>query len=303
MDLDLSPDQVALRDGIDAVLTARFGPERIRAGFDRGVYDELAEAGVFTLRADGFSWSDCVIVFEQLGRRCVPGPLVASLLFQVHGVTGVVERAGPAWVEHPGALDALVVLDGAAAALVDPRALEVEHSPWPLDFLTPVGRVAQLPPGEPLDVDVAGVRRAGAALTAAFQLGLADRVTELAVEYAKERVQFDRAIGSFQAIKHLLADMLVRTEVARAAVYAAGAHLDAPAEGGADRSVAVAKLLAGEAAIANGKAATQVFGGMGYTWEVDVHLFLKRAWVLDTCFGSADAHADAVADALAAPGR
>ena len=53
--------------------------------------------------------------------------------------------------------------------------------------------------------------------------------------------------------------------------------------------------MAGEAAIANGKAATQVFGGMGFTWEVDVHLYLKRAWVLDTHFGSADAHADVVA--------
>jgi alkylation response protein AidB-like acyl-CoA dehydrogenase len=98
-------------------------------------------------------------------------------------------------------------------------------------------------------------------------------------------------------VKHLLADMVVRTEVARAAVYAAGAHLDEP-DAALDRSVAVAKHVAGEAAIANGKAATQVHGGMGFTWEVDVHLLLKRAWVLDTHFGSADRHADRVAAAL-----
>ena len=117
-------------------------------------------------------------------------------------------------------------------------------------------------------------------------------MTELAVAYAKERVQFDRPIGSFQAIKHLCADMVVRTELARAAVYAAGARLDEGTERpGFDRLVSTAKLIAGEAAIANGKTATQVFGGMGYTWEVDVHLYLKRAWVLDTHFGPADQHA------------
>ena len=96
----------------------------------------------------------------------------------------------------------------------------------------------------------------------------------------------------FQAIKHLCADMLVRTEVARAAVYAAGAHLDAgPDLHGLDRAVSGAKALAGDAAVANGKAATQVFGGMGFTWEVDVHLYLKRAWVLETHYESADGNA------------
>ena len=123
-------------------------------------------------------------------------------------------------------------------------------------------------------------------LTAAFQLGLADRLTELAVAYAKERVQFDRPIGAFQAIKHLLADMLVRTEVARAAVYSAGRARSTrtPSARRVDRLVHGAKVVAGEAAIANGKTATQVHGGMGFTWEVDVHLYLKRAWVLDTHF-------------------
>ena len=161
-----------------------------------------------------------------------------------------------------------------------------------------------MPGGAATDIDGAEWRRAGAVLTAAFQLGLADRCTELAVAYAKERVQFDRAIASFQAIKHICADMVTRTEVARAAVYAAGAHLDAAEPLGdataLDRSIATAKLLAGDAAIANGKAATQVHGGMGYTWEVDVHLYLKRAWVLETRFGSGDHHADAIAASLPA---
>ena len=68
MDLDLSDDQVALRDGIASMLASRVPMERVRKGFDRVLFDDLAEAGVFSLRADGFSWSDCVVVFEQLGR-------------------------------------------------------------------------------------------------------------------------------------------------------------------------------------------------------------------------------------------
>jgi alkylation response protein AidB-like acyl-CoA dehydrogenase len=294
MDLELSVDQVALRDGIAAMLASRVPMARVRAGFDRALFDDLAAAGVFSLRADGFSWSDCVVVFEQLGRACVPGPLVSSLL---HGRG---QRAGvllDGWVEHLGELDVVVIPE---AGVVPARDLVGEPAPWPLDPCTPVTRVESVPAVDATGIDWLEWQRAGAVLTAALQLGLADRLTELAVAYAKERQQFDRPIAAFQAIKHLCADMLVRTEVARAAVYAAGAHLDA---GGAipdvDRAIAAAKLLAGEAAISNGKSATQVHGGMGFTWEVDVHLYLKRAWVLDTHFGSSDSHADFIGTASA----
>jgi alkylation response protein AidB-like acyl-CoA dehydrogenase len=293
MDLDLSADQVALRDGIASLLEGRFGTDRVRQGFDRAMFAELAEAGVFSLRADGFSWADCVIVFEQLGRYCVPGPLVASLLLGNGRIAGFVDDAESLWVEHLDTLDDLFVSTARGVGRVDPTALEGEPATWPLDPLTPLTRVAR-PAAAEVAVDPIDLRRTGAVLTAAFLLGMADRCTELAVDYAKERVQFDRPIAGFQAIKHLCADMLVRTEVARAAVYAAGAHLDDPSAPGIDRGIAGAKALAGEAAIVNGKTAMQVFGGMGFTWEVDVHLFLKRAWVLDTHFGSADEHADAV---------
>ena len=313
MDLDLSADQIALRDGIAALLEGRFAMDRVRAGFDRAMFTELADAGVFSLRADGFSWADCTIVFEQLGRFCVPGPLVPSLLFESGRIVGFLDqpdreadrepdpqRDEHLWVEHLDVLEDLVVGSADAIRHVDPTTLVGELSSWPLDPLTPIARVAAIPPGRAIVADAAELRRRGAVLTAALQLGLADRCTELAVDYAKERVQFDRPIAAFQAIKHLCADMLVRTEVARAAVYAAGAHLDDPEEPGLDRRISGAKALAGEAAIVNGKTAMQVFGGMGFTWEVDVHLYLKRAWVLDTHFGSGDAHADVVAGALGA---
>jgi alkylation response protein AidB-like acyl-CoA dehydrogenase len=299
MDLDLSDDQVALRDGIAALLTARVPGERVRAGFDRALFDELAAAGVWSLRRDGFSWADCAVVLEQLGRHCVPGPLVPSLLLGDGRIAGVLAGG---WVEHLEHLDVVVV---PGRGVLDAVALDGDPSPWPLDPCTPVSRVdAGAVEPAALALDWREWDRAGAVCTAAFQLGLADRCTEMSVAYAQERVQFDRPIGAFQAIKHLCADMLVRTEVARAAVYAAAAHLDAAdAVPGIERAVAGAKLLAGEAAVANGKAATQVHGGMGFTWEVDVHLYLKRAWVLETHFGPADAHAEVVAAEVAAGPR
>ena len=130
-------------------------------------------------------------------------------------------------------------------------------------------------------------------------LGIAETSQELATEYARRREQFGRPIGSFQAIKHILADAYVRQELARAAVYAAGATLDRPEVGSVERAVAAAKLAAGEAALKNARACIQVHGGMGYTWEVPAHFFLKRAMVLEQSFGTGDEHAERVAEALA----
>jgi alkylation response protein AidB-like acyl-CoA dehydrogenase len=305
MDLELSDDQIALRDGIASMLAARIPIERVRAGFDRAMFDELAQAGVFSLRADGFSWADCVVVFEQLGRFCVPGPLVPSVLLgdgRIAGFAFVQDIAGkPAWIEHLDVLDVLLV-PGVSPRAVDPREVEAESSTWPLDPCTPVARVTSLPAGEPFEFD-SETWRGFPVLVSALQLGLADRLTELAVQYAKERVQFDRPIGGFQAIKHILADMLTRTEVARAAVYSAGAALDDdPAISASGRTTLGAKIVAGAAAIANGKAATQVFGGMGFTWEVDVHLYLKRAWVLETHWSTGDDCADMLCGVAGSPG-
>ncbi|HEX5096005.1 MAG TPA: acyl-CoA dehydrogenase, partial [Acidimicrobiia bacterium] len=111
MDLELNDDQVALRDGIVAMLSGRIDGERVRAGFDRALFDELGGAGVFSLRADGFTWADTVVVFEQLGRFCVPGPLVGSLLAGEGTITAITNRSRPAWIEHANTLDALLVLD------------------------------------------------------------------------------------------------------------------------------------------------------------------------------------------------
>jgi alkylation response protein AidB-like acyl-CoA dehydrogenase len=302
VNFDLSDDQQALRDGVRRLCQGRFDMSRVRKGFDRGMFSELADAGVFSLRSDGFGWADVSIAFQELGRALVPGPLTWSHLAhgQLDGVIGGIERPAPGTpilVEHPDAIDSLAVIDDDGVTDVEPDALvSVTALDWPLDPLTPASRVEALPDGR--RVGDAGLARAwregGALLTAAYQVGMAQACVDRAAAYALERHQFARPIGSFQAVKHLLADMAVRAEVGRAAVDAAACIVDDPAAGDAVRAVSGAKLIAGEAALQNAKGSLQVHGGMGFTWDVDVHLYLKRAWVLDTVFGTPDEHADAV---------
>jgi alkylation response protein AidB-like acyl-CoA dehydrogenase len=307
VDFELSADQVALRDGIRSLCEGRFPIKRVRDGFDASVHAELADAGVFSLRSDGFGVADAAVVFEELGRAVVPGPLVWLYLAHgvVDGIAGGLEvaRREPPWmIENLDVLDTLLVVDDSSVqAVAAGKIAGAVPVTRPLDPLTPVHRVERLPAGEPVgDAELlARWRLEGSVVTAAFLVGVAEACSDLSVAYAKERRQFDRPIGSFQAVKHLLADMLVRAEVARASVHAAACTLDDPEVGEVARAVAGAKMLAGEAAITNGKTATQVHGGMGFTWEVDVHLYLKRAWVLDTVLGSVDDHADAVAATLA----
>jgi alkylation response protein AidB-like acyl-CoA dehydrogenase len=321
MDFELSDDQEALQGAVRRLCAGVYPMDTVRSleahgGVERALWRRLADAGVFALRlpaaAGGVGLGSCeaVLVFEELGRALVPGPLLWTHLGAgvVDGagsgdqVVGGVERGAqdrplPLVVEHLAALDRLLVLDDAGVWEVDPTAVKGELVPHPLDPLTPLHTVDQLPPGTQLaGADTAASWRLdGTAFAAALLLGLAEAVTDMAVAYAKERQQFERPIGSFQAVKHILADMLVRTEVARAAVYAAGVHLDDPGVGDVRRAVSTAKLMAGEAALVNGKACIQVHGGMGFTWEVDAHLYLKRARVLDTVFGSAQAQAEVMA--------
>ncbi len=169
-----------------------------------------------------------------------------------------------------------------------------------MDPLTPVWSVRALPAGEPVAGDdvTAWWRRDGAVLTAALQVGAAAWTTELAVAYAKQRHQFGRPIGGFQAVKHLCADMAVRTELARCAVHAAAVTADQPDVGDPVDAAAGAKLLADEAAVANGRSCIQVHGGMGFTWEIPAHLAYKRARVLATQFGTAEAMAERLARSL-----
>jgi alkylation response protein AidB-like acyl-CoA dehydrogenase len=315
MDFTLSSDQQALREGVREFCNKRYGEDALR-GFtaaDASLWRDLGDLGVFGLtvpEADGgagLGMAEAVLAFEELGRALVPGPLVASYLaagvvegtLEGAAAVGLVdESSDPLLVEHPDLIASLVVIGADGVHRIDAASVITELVASPMDPLTPVARVVgELPKGNSAG-EVDDWRLRGALVTSAYQLGIAHAVTDRSVAYAKEREQFGRTIGSFQAIKHILADMFVRAELARAAVYAAGVTVDDPEVGDPARAVATAKLLADEAALLNTKAAIQVHGGMGFTWEVPLHLFLKRAWVLSTTFGTADEHALALASGV-----
>ena len=297
-------EQLELQRGVRDVLSSAFPLDRLPGGWTPQLWQTLTDTGVFSLRTDlGLGLADAVLVFEELGRACVPGPLVGTFLSAevAEGMTTMLEAdLHPMLVAHLSDSASVLVLAGADAVVVDAAAFTGELVAQPVDPLTPLIEVTSVPDGRRCG-DVDAFHRDGAVLTAALQVGLATRMTELAVDYAKQREQFGRPIGSFQAVKHLCADMFVRAELARVAVHSAAVVLDGAGDGDRVRAVAGAKLLADEAATGNARSCVQVHGGMGFTWEVPVHFFVKRAWLHATEFGTADDHAEVVADCLVSP--
>lgn len=298
----LTDDQRALRDGVRALLEGRFGRRALRAaldtpGLDRALWRELGEAGFFALRLPeaeggvGLGLPEAVLAFEQAGRVLLPGPLVATHLAAGARVPGAATGEAVVTAVHGGLvewLDEADVVRGDATGAVPLRTV---------DPLTPLHRVPDAggtghpaappaaPPADapaaprtdpladpPADPLTALAHPVAALLTAAEQLGSAARTCELAVQHARTREQFGRPVGAFQAVKHLCAGMLERVGTARAAVYAAAVTAD-------PLDIAAARLLADEAALQGARDCLQVHGGMGFTWESDVHLHLKRAWV------------------------
>ncbi|MGW1296218.1 acyl-CoA dehydrogenase family protein [Streptomyces sp. NPDC002533] len=281
---------------------------------DRSLWRELGAAGFFALRLPeeaggvGLGLPEAVLLFEEAGRALLPGPLVAT-----HLAAGLVKGAAEGEavvtavdadlpVAHLTEADAVLVVGGEASGLPGEtlsreatgaealtgealRAFVAAARPVrSMDPLTPLHRAPAEAERARVDAERAPAatertpahagrfRFEAALLTAAEQLGSAARTTEAAVQHAGDREQFGSPVGSFQAVKHLCADMLARTEPARAAVYAAAVTGD-PVE------IAAAKLLADEAAVRNARDCLQIHGGMGFTWEADVHLHLKRAWL------------------------
>ncbi|CAM5507603.1 acyl-CoA dehydrogenase family protein [Streptomyces abikoensis] len=306
MDFRLSDDQRALRSGMRSLLAARYPRERLRSladspggppAPDRSLWQALAEAGFFALRLPeqdggaGLGLPEAVLLFEEAGRALLPGPLVATQLAAglvpgaAEGACLVTSLDRPGMAEHLASAGAVLLLDGPGARILRtrpggaPRALRARPA-RSVDPTTPLHLVRQLPGSSAGDTavvsaDAARLRREAALLTAAQQLGSAFRTIDMAVFHARNRSQFGRPVGAFQAVQHLCAEMLVRAELARAAVYAASL---APEPGGA-AGFATAKLLADSAAVRNARDCLQVHGGQGFTWEADVHLHLKRAWL------------------------
>lgn len=323
MDFRFDDDQIALRDAVGAfckghsdltdIASREATPARTRAS-----WDALAGMGVFALllpperRGFGGGLVEAAIVFEQLGAHLVTGPVLWSTItaplvpgvhtgaVRVAGAQGAAAASGPTVIEHAAESDVIVIV-------YDDRVEQCSASELPsalpgesLDPLTPAWAFRDLPGGAVIGgpEEARTLCLAGTVLASALLVGVAQGALDAASSYALERLQFGVPIGSFQAVKHLLADMYVRLELARSAMYAAAAIFDDPRVGDVSKAASTAKLLAGEAGIANGRTAVQVLGGMGFTWEMLPHYFLKRAWVLEHAFGTADFHALVLADAL-----
>jgi alkylation response protein AidB-like acyl-CoA dehydrogenase len=300
------PLRAALRDFLARHRESPTAPEDFRQW-----WKALAGLGVFSLAVPaeqdglGLGVEASALAFEELGRALSPGPLVWAQLAALavprpadgHLIatgTDLTARpeGDPVLVEHLAVADKVLILDGGRVLLCDKDALEYTELARPLDPATPVARLDGPIRGEPVGgAEMAErLRRTGTLLSAALLLGISEAALQTATEYAKRREQFDRPIGSFQAVKHLLADCYVRTGLARAALYAA-AELETAASAGRGADLSVAKLLCGRAADGNARTAVQVLGGMGFTWETTPHLLLKRAWVLENSFGTGEEHA------------
>jgi hypothetical protein len=216
-------------------------------------------------------------------------------------VRPALQLPGEAVVDHVDGATTVLVVEGAELLAVEPANLLVDAQP----AVDGGARLASVAFHEespevlaPEADDAARLAADRAALwTAAELVGLAGRMLDDTVEYAKDRHQFGVPIATFQAVKHHLANVRIQLEVARPAVYAAAWEVAHGTEQ-APRAVSVARVLAGDAADLAARIGLQVHGAIGYTDEADLHLFMKRVWTLAATGGTPSAHARRVADQL-----
>ncbi|MFD5425107.1 acyl-CoA dehydrogenase family protein [Streptomyces sp. NPDC127084] len=312
-------EQQAFTRSLDALLTAAETPSVARAWAagdpapGRSLWTRLAEAGVFALAVpeayDGLGQRpvELALAFVELGRHVVPGPLVetaaAAVLLAGLGDPGPAKRLLPgiasgevaATLRIPGSGPFILDGDLADCVLV---AVPDEHEPSARLRLAsghhgpvrasadPARRLTQTAVGGEILATGADVARAAQAaeswarLAAAAQsLGVGLALLDRTVAYARQRTQFGTAIGSFQAVKHRLADTLIALEFARPLVFGAALTLS-PAD------IAAAKVAAGEAAYTAARTALQVHGAIGYTEELDLAWWLRKARPLRDAWGT-----------------
>jgi alkylation response protein AidB-like acyl-CoA dehydrogenase len=293
MDFAFTEDQVAFRDAVRDLLAGTCTPAHVRAAWDADDpwsgerWGALVEMGVVGLRELGLTEVDLVLLLEEAGWAALPEPLAESALLG-DGTQKV--AAAPADATHvAGAASADLVIIGTHT--YDPVDVEPQPS---VDRARRLVRVTDL--GEPTgEVDDPFDRMAFG--TAAILVGLAKRLVDMTVEYAKERQQFGQPIGGFQAVKHHLANAHLAVEFAAPAVYRAAWSL-AEGEPTVARDVSMAKAMAGDAAEQAARVALQCHGAIGYTFESDLHLWMKRVWALSPAWGDAAFHRRRVADAV-----
>jgi len=284
MDFALNDDQLELKQQARTWLADRFPLDRDWDALEDR-WSELAELGWLDVAEAGLGFVEEALLLEELGYACYPGPYIATVGFALPWLSAE-QRARVAAGEERWSVDVnglvpwlgsvdFVVSDGGTAY---PARGEAVAS---VDPSRPFGRLDKAD-GEPL----AGNRNLPRARTAsaAEALGVAQRALDLGVEHAKTRLQFEKAIGTYQAVSHPLAQTYTDVELARSLVYWA-AWCVAENDERAPLAAAAAMAFATEAAVAACERSIQVHGGIGFTWEHPLHRFYKRALWLEG-FGS-----------------
>ncbi len=336
MDFTFTEDQLLFQESVRDFLVNEVTAERIRArwdsesGRDQALWQQLAELGLTGMTVPeecgglGLSSVDFILLAQECGYVALPEPLLENVLVAVPTLIDIADAglnaqwlpkiaAGEArvavgvdanpFVEDADAADLLLLQYGEELHAVPTTETSLTRNPS-VDPSRRLFRVDWQPSsvscvasGESAAGLIEMMVNRGALAAAAQALGLAQRMIDLAVAYTSERQQFGQPIGSFQAVKHHMADIAVRLDYARAPVYRAAwsvAHgLDT-----ASRDVSHAKLVACEAADLAAQHTIQVHGAMGYTWEVDLHIFMKKAWALNSAWGDAGLHKQRVGDAI-----
>lgn len=317
MRFDLDDEQRDFASSIDRALGAADVPAAVRAwstgdtGPGRKVWSTLTDLGVTALMVpeehDGIGAHpvDLVVAAERLGYYGVPGPVTESvavapiLLASDERVGGLASGELIATVAFPPHVPRAVDADTAGLILVatdgevrDGVAGDVHES------VDPARRVVDVDAsGEARPADTARAFEFGALATAAQLVGAAQAMLDMSVEYAKQRTQFGRLIGSYQAIKHKLADVHIAVEMARPLVYGAALSL---ADGSQDtaRDVSAATAAAADAALLSARSSLQAHGAIGFTQEHDLSLLLLRVQALRSSWGDAAWHRRRVLEAL-----
>ena len=327
----LGDDREALRSTVRDLLAEICPPDAVRAAWarapDPAPWQALASVGALSVLVPeedgglGLDETYLVPVLEEAGRAALPHPLTETAMVAAPlGVEGLAAAADPSAERSVVATDlgvagpAEAIGFGSAAAVPSAtfaeafllisdsglrlyEAQEVEVEPVDtVDGSRHCGRVRPVAAGQTVTEDPQAVEAAfdrGVLGTAAELVGLSRAMLDLTVDYVAQRHQFGKPIGSFQAVKHHLANARIQIEFAGPAVlYAAYALAHGLADGA--RSVSQAKWLATRAAAVTGRAALQCHGAIGYTTEHDLHLYLKRSWALARSWGGEDFHADRV---------
>ncbi|MEU3693576.1 acyl-CoA dehydrogenase family protein [Streptomyces narbonensis] len=315
----LDDEQREFARSLDAMLTASDTPGAVRAWAagdtapGRGLWSRLADAGVFALAVPepyeglGPLPVELAVAFTELGRHAVPGPLVetvaaaalldrlgdqdaaAAWLPRIAAGKAVVSLCVPAvaspYALDPDATDAVLVVAGDALLLTE-EAGPVQPSADPARRLArPLGGTV-LARGPEVAAAAAHAADVAALVTAAQALGLGRALLDRTVAYVRQRTQFGVAIGSFQAVKHRLADTLIALEFAQPLLHSAALALTGPDGPAAGREIAAAKVAAGDAAYAAARAALQLHGAVGYTDELDLSLWIRKARPLREAWGT-----------------